>query len=234
MDEDRFAKHLRREGRSPSATARCLRIASEFERFLQDEQGRMTLDEARPGDLEAYVASIEAKPKASAKSQLWALRYYYGFAENEEMQDLASALRQQRIKRTPFTLSKFRGVDPEHAKRLAAIGVKNVDQMRKAGRTPSDRQQLAAEAGIPVEAVLELVKLSDLARIPGLKGIRARLYYDAGVDTVEKLAEWDPEDLRLMLSEFVEWTGFEGIAPLPKEAANAVATARKLPRPIEY
>ena len=68
----------------------------------------------------------------------------------------------------------------------------------------------------------------------GLKGIRARLYHDAGVDTVDKLAAWEPEALRAMLVEFVECTGFDGIAPLPKEAAGAVAQAKKLPQVVEY
>lgn len=234
MDEGGFATYLRRGGRSPAAVDRCLRFASEYERFLQGERACGNLDGARPEDLEAYVASIETKPRASAKPQLWALRYYYSFAGDEEMRNLAAELRQQRIKRTPFALGKFRGVNPKHAQRLAAIGIKNVEQMREAGRTPVERQALASQASIPEETVLELVKLSDLARIPGLKGIRARLYYDAGVDTLNELAKWEPEELRLMLSSFVERSGFDGIAPLPKEAAHAVATAQRLPRVIEY
>jgi hypothetical protein len=233
MDQDAFTAYMRSGGRSASVAARCQRIATDFEQFLRDERGGRSLEDARPEDLEAYVALIEAAPKASAKSQLWALHYYFGFSKNDEMRDLAGTLRQQRIKRKPFALSGFRGVSPEQTQKLAAIGIKNVDQMRQAGRTPSERQQVAAEAGIPVEAVLELVKLSDLARIPGLKGIRARLYYDAGVDTIEKLAEWDPEELRLMLGEYVALSGFDGIAPLPKETANAVATTQRLPRAVE-
>ena len=42
--------------------------------------------------------------------------------------------------------------------------------------------------GVPLEVILEFVKLSDLARIPGLKTIRTRLC-DAGVDTIERLLE---------------------------------------------
>jgi hypothetical protein len=106
--------------------------------------------------------------------------------------------------------------------------------MLEAGRTPQDRRALAEKTGVPLDAVLEYVKLSDLARIPGTKGIRARLYYDAGVDTLEKMAEWDPVELRAMVISFVERTGFDGIAPLPKEAASAVATARRLPKVVEY
>jgi hypothetical protein len=37
-----------------------------------------------------------------------------------------------------------------------------------------------------------------------------------------------------MLIDFVERTAFDGIAPLPKEAASAVATAQSLPKVVEY
>jgi hypothetical protein len=63
-----------------------------------------------------------------------------------------------------------------------------------------------------------------------VKGIRARLYFDAGVDTLEKMAQWDPVELREMLIEFVNQSNFDGIAPWPKEAHFTVETARKLPK----
>jgi hypothetical protein len=88
--------------------------------------------------------------------------------------------------------------------------------------------------GVPLETVLEYVKLSDLTRVGALKRVRARLYYEAGVDTIEKLAAWDPAALREMFVAYVERTGFEGIAPLPREVENAVETAKKLPRLVEY
>jgi len=133
-----------------------------------------------------------------------------------------------------FKLKEFRGVDPEYVRKLETIGIRNVKEMLDAGRTHTGRKDLSAKAGVPSDAVLELVKLSDLARIQGLKGIRAKLYYDAGVDTIEKLAGWDPEELRTMLVKFVEETGFDGIAPLPKEANNAVEMAKRMPKIVEY
>ncbi len=60
--------------------------------------------------------------------------------------------------------------------------------MLLAGQTEEKRVALAKQLGIPAQDILELVKLSDLARLPRVKGIRARLYYDAGVDNVEKMA----------------------------------------------
>jgi predicted flap endonuclease-1-like 5' DNA nuclease len=209
-------------------------MAGDFEEYLQQHRGGKCLEEAEPEDLEAFVAWIEREPKASANTHLWALRYCFEFNENEELRQVAGLLRGQRIKRTPFPLKDFRGVDPEHAAVLAAAGIRNVKQMLEEGRTPDVRQELADETGIPLETILELVKLSDLARIPGIKRIRARLYHDAGVDTIQKMAEWDPVELRAMLLEFVERTGFDGIAPLPGEAAFSVARAKELPRIVEY
>ena len=88
--------------------------------------------------------------------------------------------------------------------------------------------------GLPLKVILELVKLSDLSRLRGVKGIRARLYYDAGFDTVEKLAGYDPENLRKELEDFVKRTNFNGIAPLPKEIVSTIEQAKKIKKIVEY
>jgi hypothetical protein len=137
------------------------------------------------------------------------------------------------MRRNQFKLKDFRGVDPRHVTRLEALGIKTAAQMLVAGCTPKQRAALAREARVPEVVIVELTKLADLARLPGVKGIRARLYHDAGVDCVAKMATWEPEPLRLMLAEYVQRTGFDGIAPLPKEVSSTVANARKLPKAIE-
>jgi hypothetical protein len=234
MDEEGFRRFLKRGGRSVSAAGRCVKHVGQFEAYLHGCQEGQSLDGAGYEDLVRFVAWIEREPQASAKTHLWAIRYYYDYTGDAEMRNLAGALREERIERTPFDLGGFRSVDPDQVERLAASGIRNVKQMLKAGATADDREALAAETGVPLNAILEFVKLSDLARIPGIKGIRARLYHDAGVDSVERLAQWDPELLRAMLVEFVERTGFDGIAPLPKEVAFSVAAARRLPRIVEF
>jgi predicted RecB family nuclease len=139
-----------------------------------------------------------------------------------------------RKKSNHFLLRNFRGISPEDVSKLSDIGIKNVDQMLKAGNTSEARKNLSERADIPLERILELVKLSDLSRIPGLKGIRARLYHDAGVDTLEKLAGWNPNQLRSMLQVFVMRTNFDGIPPLPKETESQVVMANKLPKVVDY
>lgn len=234
MWRDEFETYLRRSGRSDSAVGRVLARVDEFEAFLGQGASAKGLDNVAVEDLEDFVASIEAQPKASAKLHLWALIYYFDFDSNLALRDRARQMRSDRIKRKPFKLVDFRGVDQAYAALLAAAGIEDIEQMREAGRTAQDRLALSERTGVPAESILEFTKLSDLSRIGGVKSIRARLYFDAGVDSVEKLASWEPEELRSMLIEFVERTGFDGIAPTPKEARNAVNEARRFPITIEY
>ncbi len=140
-----------------------------------------------------------------------------------------------RVKKSnPFRLRDFIGVDGDQIARLEKIGIKYSGQMLAVGKSPQLREALAERTGIAADEVLKLVRLSDLARLPGVKGIRARLYYEAGVDCVEKLASFEPQALLGLTVDFVRRTGFEGIAPLPKEVSSTIANARKLPKIVEW
>jgi hypothetical protein len=231
--KDEFLKFLKTGGRSESARKRSWKYLQDFEHYLAEQRGA-AIEDAGAEDLEAFVEWIEQKPKTSAKTHLWALGYYFEYTNNEDMRRLAGLLREQRIVRKPFLLRDFRGVAPETAVKLAAVGIRDIEQMLDAGRTKQGRASLAVEAGVSENVILELVKLSDLARIPGIKGIRARLYHDAGVDTVEKMAQWEPEALREAMVEFVQRTGFDGVPTLLAEARFTIAKARKLPRLVDY
>ncbi len=235
MDEEEFRQFLKRGGRKPHTVDNVVRIVRSYEVYLHKFVEGKTIDQATPDDLEAYVTWYEKDQEISAKGQLWGIRYYYRFTGNRAMTRRASELREERTAKTrkAFLLRDFRGVNLDYMTKLEAAGIRDVKQMLTRGATPTQRAKLASELEIPEEAILELVKLSDLARLPGVKGIRARLYYDAGVDTLEKMAKWDPEELRLMLIDYVEKTGFDGIAPLPKEAAHSVKIARELPKLVQ-
>jgi hypothetical protein len=232
MDEEAFTTFLRRGGRSPSASGRAIGYVRSFEAYLA-EHG-LTLDDADPAAIESYVAAVESAPGATAKLDLWGIRYYYEFLDDVVMAHTAGELRRERVERTPFPLRQFRGVDTEHTDRLSASGIRFARDLRKEGRTPQERQEIVDRTGVPLPAVEDLVRLSDLARITGLKGIRARLYLDGGVESVADLATRDPELLVVELRDFVESTGFEGVPPLPGEVRSSVDSAKKLPALIEW
>ena len=200
--------------------------------FEQNYPGK-TIDRTTTEALETYISQIESESGESASKPLWALRYYFDFIGNQALSDLAGDLRAERIKRKPFHIRDFRGVDPAQVAKLESLYIENIDQMLDAGRTPKLRQQLTEQTGLPLEVILEFVKLSDLARLGAVRSVRARLYHDAGF-IPETIAQWEPEELHAMLVDFVQETNFDGIAPLPKEVKNLVADARKLPPLVIY
>ncbi|RDE10777.1 MAG: hypothetical protein C4K49_12555 [Candidatus Thorarchaeota archaeon] len=234
LNEFEFRKYLKRGGRTERVQNEVVRIVAEFGEFLRTQRDGRTLERAQPTDLEQFVEQVERESEGSAKTHLWALRYYFAFSEMKEMERLTAQLREGMITRPPFRLAKFLGVKPDFITILASVGIRSADEMLNVGRTAKARETLSRQIGVPSETILELVKMSDLSRIFGVKAIRARLYYDAGVDTVEKMAQWDPKELRSMLIAFVERTRFKGIAPLPKELEFTVAAARKLAKLVEY
>jgi hypothetical protein len=235
MDAEEFRKHLKRRGKKDHVIDSLIGQVEQFRQFVGDTLGA-DLDTATCDDLEAYADRAEGERKGKGRIVVRGVGLYYTWLGKEELASCAGAIREAGIARTRQSpaLVEFLGVNPSDVERLASAGIGNTEQMIEAGRTPAQRRALSWQTGLPMETILEFVKLSDLARIPGIAGIRARLYHDAGADTLDNLATWEPEPLRQMLVEFVERTGFEGIAPLPKETKSAVDKARKLPKLVEW
>ena len=233
MNQPNFRTFLKRKRRKATAIEQIVNFVSEFEKYTQTHYPGKTIDQTTPESLESYVSWIESEPGASASKPLWALRYYFDFIESDELSDLAGDMRSERVKRRSFHIKNFRGVNPGQIAKLDVLYIENVDQMLDAGRKPKLRQALAEQTGLPLNTILEFVTLADLARLKAVRGVRARLYHDAGL-TTEEIAAWEPEDLHTMLAEFVERTGFNGIAPLPREVQHLVSDARLLPMIVEY
>lgn len=234
MNEAEFRKYLRKGGRSPNAVERCVKLVREFEHFIAKDREEAGSEDIGTEQILEFIEDLESERSLSAKTHLWALRYYFEFTSAEHLSELAKELRQERIDRKPFALDGFRGVDTPVLHALEEQGIVDIQQMLDAGSTSQGRSQLAEATGVEESTILELVKLSNLARIPGVKGIRARLYHDAGIDTLEKMAAAEPIFLREMLLEFVERTQFDGIAPLPKEIEYTIGISQTLERIVVY
>ncbi|MEW5868269.1 MAG: DUF4332 domain-containing protein [Chloroflexota bacterium] len=232
MDEKGFRQFLKKLGKKEHVVEGLIGQVQAFETYLAGER-QIEVEAAGERDVRDYVESLAP---AQVKERLRALALYYRFIGSAPLAKLAGGIREQRIARTrqAFKLGEFRGVSLEAVAKLEAIGIVTVEHMLAAGPTPEARLQLAEQTGLSLETILELVKLSDLSRLGAVKSVRARLYYAAGLDTPAKFTQWEPEALRQMLVEFVERTGFDGIAPLPKELRNAITKARQLPQIIQY
>ncbi|MCK5303111.1 MAG: DUF4332 domain-containing protein, partial [Candidatus Thorarchaeota archaeon] len=176
MDEDQFRSYLKKNKKSKSAIENIVEIVGEYEGYLLGEG--IELSAAQIEDLEGFVLWIENALKEKANRRLWAVTIYYEYRNDEKLAKHAGSLRGKRIKTRPFKIGKFRGVNQHYIKQFEAAGIENVEQMIQRGSTPEKRVQLAKETGVPIESVLELVKLSNLTRLDGVKAIRARLYHD--------------------------------------------------------
>ena len=229
LDEEGFRRHLKKTGKSERKIEFDIRNVKELEEYLLKHKGKK-LEEAASEDLKDFVNWAE---KTGTKIWLWVFNRYYSYKQDDAMFCATNELIGiQSVKKAK--LKDFLGVNLQHVQALKAEGIVTVEQMLDAGKTREGREELAKKTGVPPDSILELVKLSNLARIIGLKKKRARLFYDAGLDTLDKIAEWDSEEMRKMLIKFVDRTGFDGSASTPSEAAFSVRLAKYLPRIVEY
>jgi len=238
MNQEGFRAFLKRQRRSQGTIEQCVRLAAEFEAYLGQHRADQGLDQARPEDLQAFV-SWKKQRREPVNSYLWAVHRYYEYTANEPLRRLANGMRQQEIAagrggRKPLRLDEIHGAAAEQAARLAAIGIVDVEGLLAAGRTPEQRQELSTRSGAPPGEVLKLVKLADLTRIVDIKGLRVRLLYEAGVDTVAKVSEYDPEGLRARLVEVNEQRRILKRHPTLVETGYWIAQAKELPKVVEY
>jgi hypothetical protein len=232
MDYDDFTHFLKKNKKSDKTIARHVAYVKTFETYLREKKHGKRLEEATPADAADFALWGDTELQGVTQ-YIWAIKSFAEYRSHHELEVTSNVLLGERYA-SQFKLKDFEGISPEHVNKLASLGIETAPQMIAAGGTREKREKLSQDLDIPIESVIKLVKLSDLSRIPGLKKIRARLYSEAGLDTIEKISLWDPEEMRSMLREFIKKSGFPGSAPLLKEAATTVETAKHLPRRVSY
>jgi hypothetical protein len=160
------------------------------------------------------------------------------FAQESELpQDYLTILRRRLGVYTPkpVPLVKFPGVDLEHVERLATAGIKQTKQLFERAKSKQERAELSKLAGVPGDALLELVKLSDLSRASYVGPTFARVIYEAGADTLGKLVDFSPEELCAKMRAVNEEKQLTKAAmPSVEDMAACVGIWKRLPRVIEY
>lgn len=71
----------------------------------------------------------------------------------------------------------------------------------------------------------EIVALLELMRLPGVKAIRAQLYYHCGLRSLADFTASDAESLRLHIAGVIARDGLLYSTPLPKELRTQIAVA---------
>lgn len=70
--------------------------------------------------------------------------------------------------------------------------------------------------------------LRELFLLPGVRTVRARLYYEAGYTSLDRIAHACPDDIIQDASAVIFEKGLEMKAPLPKEVRTHIAVAKVL------
>jgi len=226
MDEERFIEYMQKAKKQDSTINDYVKSIRICEDYLRSKHQINGLDESTPKDLTAFIQGACERGE-NAYRYLWGIRMYYEFKQLLEMEKTAREWMEY-LQNETRKLGEFPKVDKSSVKRLSAVGVTTVNQFLTAGSTPEEREALSQRSGAPLEAIEELYKLSELSRLPGLKKVRARLFYEAGLDTLASIAALEPEEVQSRLQDYVERTGYNGIAPVLGEAQVAVSMARFL------
>jgi hypothetical protein len=232
LNKKKFIEFLQKKKKSERAINSYTDYVQQYEAYLFEHKKRKKIEKAGKKDLHDFEIWAE-KNNLKINRYLWGIKEYYDFISKEALKLEANAMIGERYL-SQFKLKDFAGVKQSYTKKLAKEGIKTAKEMLYAGLNKQKRRELSRNTGIPLEDVLELVKLSDQARIGGHRKVRARLYHEAGLDTIDKMAACDSGEMRNLLADFIRKTGFKGIAPTPGEAQNTVTMARYLKRLVQY
>ena len=232
MNKNKFIQKMRKDKKSESTIKRNIELTQNFEKYLLENKKRK-IEDALPKDLEDFKIWAEKNKLQNTRMYFMSLSAYYECLSREKMVLKVKELMGV-IELGTYKLKNFQGINRENIEKLKRKGIHTAKQILDHGYTKKGRDRLSKETTIPVASILELVMLSDLARIPGVKKIRARLYYEAGLDTLEKMAAYDAEELRKISAEYIQKTSFKGIPPTQKEAEHTVTMANYLKKYVEY
>jgi hypothetical protein len=135
----------------------------------------------------------------------------------------------------PIALKDFPDVDPDVVQKLLQLGVKNTFQLFPKVLSPNDRIAFSKQHLIDLDALLELTKLTDLARLKWVGPKFARLLFESGYDTVEKVAISNYEELYATIMRVNKakniYAGRLGLEDMKQWVKFAV---QDVPRVIQY
>ena len=232
MDEEGFHAYMKEKKKPDNTIKSYINRVKRFEQYLVENKNGMLISELAFKDLQDFVEWCKNN-KMNAYQELFGIREYYRFIGKKQSSYACNQVMQM-IQLEKFKLKDFMTVNQEYAKSLSKIDIKTASQILEVGKTKKEREILAEKSAVPINEILKFVKLANLARCPGHMKKRACLYYEAGLDTFDKIAKQDPEEMIKFLEEFIQKTGFNGSAPILVDARSSVENSKRIPRIVEF
>jgi hypothetical protein len=134
----------------------------------------------------------------------------------------------------PNKIKEFYGISSQIITQLEKIGIKDTVGLFDKVIAPKSRKELAIKTAITDNEILELTKLTDLSRIRWVGAMFARVLYESGFDTVEKVSKANYEDLYKTIAQLnKERNLYKGNIGL-NDMRLCVNAAKEVPLEIEY
>jgi hypothetical protein len=134
----------------------------------------------------------------------------------------------------PNKLKDFIGISADTISKLEKIGIKDTLKLFDKVRTIQNRKELATKTGINVNEILELTKFSDLSRIKWVGATFAKVLYNSGYDTLEKVSKANHEELHKAIVKLnKEKNLYKGHIGL-NDMKICVLAANEVPLEVEY
>jgi predicted RecB family nuclease len=131
-------------------------------------------------------------------------------------------------------LLAIEGIGETYFGKLQAIGIRTVESLLEAGKTPQGRKELAEKSGISYKSILEWVNRADLFRIKGVAEEYSDLLECAGVDTVVELGKRRADNLLEKMTAVNAEKKLVRRLPTLAQVANWVEQAKMLERVVTY
>jgi hypothetical protein len=129
-------------------------------------------------------------------------------------------------------LKKINSFNKKYINKLESINIKDTGSLIIECKTQENREKLSNRLEIPVEKINKLANIADIMRLPGVKDIRATLYFDSGFDTLEKISKQDPLEMKNKINEYIKDKNISKSPPFPKEITTQITWAKIYPRII--
>jgi hypothetical protein len=233
MDEEGFREFLLAKKKPKDTTESYIKRVKVFDDFLTEKKQNSDFSTVSREDLILFAFEWCKEKKINSYQFLWGLEFYYAYLGDKNRCRMVKEIKElvQLAKQRIQSITEIKTSD---VKKLNKVGLRSIKDLLDRGKTQAERDEIAEKTDLSPSLVLEFVKLANLARIGGLKKKRARLVYDTGFDTTDKIAKESVESLINKVDLFIEKTGYEGRGFSQSEAEHTIEMAKFMDQIIEY
>ena len=129
---------------------------------------------------------------------------------------------------------EIKGVGPSYGEKLESLNIKTTYDLLKKCTTPQDRRKISKKSKISETIILKWVNMIDLLRIKGI-GVEISEFMEClGIDTINKLANSDPEILFQKMKDLNNNKNIIKRTPTLRKVENWISQAKEIPRIVKY